>query len=57
MVHKKPLKALLLAAGFGTRLGELTKKRWYEKKNQLDLVNSNLFRKYRKYMIYLFKKK
>ena len=26
MVHKKPLKALLLAAGFGTRLGELTKK-------------------------------
>ena len=26
MVHKKPLKAILLAAGFGTRLGELTKK-------------------------------
>ena len=35
----------------------LTKKKWFEKKNQLDLVDSNLFRKYRKYMIYLFKKK
>ena len=35
----------------------LKKKKWFEKKNQLDLVDSNLFRKYRKYMIYLFKKK
>ena len=35
----------------------LTKKKWFEKKNQLELVDSILFRKYRKYMIYLFKKK
>ena len=37
-------------------IGQITKKKWFEKKNQLDLINSNLFRKYRKYMIYLFKK-
>ena len=41
-----------------SRLAEnLTKRKWLEKKNQLDLINSKLFRKYRKYMIYLFKKK
>tara|TARA_Y100001978_G_C23606887_1_gene391609 strand:- start:196 stop:1017 length:822 start_codon:yes stop_codon:yes gene_type:complete len=37
-------------------IGKFTKKKWFEKRNQLDLINSNLFRKYRKYMIYLFKK-
>ena len=37
-------------------IGLFTKKKWFEKKNHLDLINSNLFRKYRKYMIYLFKK-
>ena len=37
-------------------IGTFHKKKWFEKKNQLDLINSNLFRKYRKYMIYLFKK-
>ena len=37
--------------------GYLIKKKWYENEKQLDLINSNLFRKYRKYMIYLFKKK
>ena len=37
--------------------GYLIKEKWFEKKNQFDLVDSNLFRKYRKYMIYLFKKK
>ena len=34
----------------------LIAKKWQEKKNQLDLINSDLFRKYRKYMIYLFQK-
>jgi hypothetical protein len=37
-------------------IGWLIAKKWQEKKNQLDLINSNLFRKYRKYMIYLFQK-
>ena len=36
--------------------GYLIKKKWYENEKQLDLINSNLFRKYRKYMIFLFKK-
>tara|TARA_Y100000816_G_C26062894_1_gene558311 strand:+ start:80 stop:901 length:822 start_codon:yes stop_codon:yes gene_type:complete len=37
-------------------IGLLVAKKWQEKQNQLDLINSDLFRKYRKYMIYLFKK-
>ena len=37
-------------------IGWLIAKKWQEKKNQLDLINSDLFRKYRKYMIYLFQK-
>ena len=36
--------------------GHLTKKAWYKKKNQLDLINSNLFRKYRKYDLLIKKK-
>ena len=31
-------------------------KKWNKKKSQLELINSKLFRKYRKYMIYLFRK-
>tara|TARA_B110000483_G_scaffold55857_1_gene69871 strand:+ start:3905 stop:4726 length:822 start_codon:yes stop_codon:yes gene_type:complete len=31
--------------------------KWDKKKEQLDLINSQEFRKYRKYMIYLFQKK
>jgi len=37
-------------------LGKIIEKKWNEKKNQLDLIDSSLFRKYRKYMIYLFQK-
>ena len=37
-------------------LGFFAQKKWRDKQNQLDLINSDLFRKYRKYMIYLFKK-
>ena len=37
-------------------IGSFIAKKWREKQNQLDLVNSDLFRKYRKYMIYLFQK-
>ena len=37
-------------------IGFFIAKKWQEKKNQLDLINSDLFRKYRKYMIYLFQK-
>ena len=36
---------------------KITMEKWIEKKNQLDLIDSSLFRKYRKYMIYLFQKK
>ncbi len=38
-------------------IGLFIGKKWNEKQNQLDLINSDLFRKYRKYMIYLFQKK
>ena len=31
--------------------------KWDKKKEQLDLIDSEKFKKYRKYMIYLFKKK
>ena len=37
-------------------IGLFIAKKWQEKQNQLDLINSDLFRKYRKYMIYLFQK-
>ncbi len=37
-------------------VGKIIKSKWREKKDQLDLIDSSLFRKYRKYMIYLFKK-
>ena len=37
-------------------IGLFLTKKWQEKKSQLDLINSALFRKYRKYMIYLFQK-
>jgi len=37
-------------------IGLLLAKKWQKKQNQLDLINSDLFRKYRKYMIYLFQK-
>ena len=37
-------------------LGFFAQKKWRQKQIQLDLINSDLFRKYRKYMIYLFKK-
>ena len=37
-------------------LGFFAQKKWRDKQSQLDLINSDLFRKYRKYMIYLFKK-
>jgi len=37
-------------------IGKIMKTQWTEKKKQLDLIDSSLFRKYRKYMIYLFKK-
>ena len=30
--------------------------KWGKKRKQLDLLDSSLFRKYRKYMIYLLKK-
>ena len=35
---------------------ELFGKKFRSKKKQLDLLDTDLFRKYRKYMIYLFKK-
>ena len=37
--------------------GSLIKKKWDKKQKQLDLIDSDIFRKYRKYMIYLFQKK
>ena len=37
-------------------IGRLVAPRLEAKKNQLDLLDSSLFRKYRKYMIYLFQK-
>ena len=37
-------------------IGKLVAPKLEEKKNQLDLLDSTLFRKYRKYMIYLFQK-
>ena len=37
-------------------IGKLVAQKHEEKKNQLDLLDSTLFRKYRKYMIYLFQK-
>tara|TARA_Y100001968_G_scaffold333763_1_gene399256 strand:- start:698 stop:1519 length:822 start_codon:yes stop_codon:yes gene_type:complete len=37
--------------------GSLIKKKWDIKQKQLDLIDSDIFRKYRKYMIYLFQKK
>ena len=38
-------------------IGRLVAPKLEAKKNQLDLLDSTLFRKYRKYMIYLFQKK
>ena len=38
-------------------LEKIIKKKWNEKQDQLDLIDSFQFRKYRKYMIYLFQKK
>ena len=37
-------------------IGKLVASKLEAKKNQLDLLDSTLFRKYRKYMIYLFQK-
>jgi MPBQ/MSBQ methyltransferase len=37
-------------------IGSFIKPKYDSKKDQLDLLDSQLFRKYRKYMIYLFKK-
>ena len=37
-------------------VGSFIKPKYNSKKNQLDLLDSDLFRKYRKYMIFLFKK-
>ena len=37
-------------------IGKLVAPKLKAKKNQLDLLDSTLFRKYRKYMIYLFQK-
>ena len=37
-------------------IGSFIRSKYDLKKNQLDLLDSNLFRKYRKYMIFLFKK-
>ena len=37
-------------------ISKIVSKKWEEKKKQLDLIDSSLFQKYRKYMIYLFKK-
>ena len=37
-------------------IGKLVAPKFEAKKNQLDLLDSTLFRKYRKYMIYLFQK-
>jgi hypothetical protein len=37
-------------------IGSFINSKFDKKKNQLDLLDSNLFRKYRKYMIFLFKK-
>ena len=38
-------------------VGKLIGPKFESKKNQMDLIDSGLFRKYRKYMIYLFQKK
>ena len=40
-----------------TLIGKFMTPKFETKKNQLDLLDSNLFRKYRKYMIYLFQNK
>ena len=37
-------------------IGNFIKSKYNLKKHQIDLLDSNLFRKYRKYMIFLFKK-
>ena len=37
-------------------IGSFIQPKYDSKKDQLDLLDSQLFRKYRKYMIYLFKK-
>ena len=37
-------------------IGNFIKSKYNQKKYQIDLLDSNLFRKYRKYMIFLFKK-
>ncbi|MFL2983501.1 MAG: class I SAM-dependent DNA methyltransferase [Candidatus Neomarinimicrobiota bacterium] len=42
--------------GMASILGKFIKSKLYAKKDQLDLLDSDLFRKYRKYMIFLFKK-
>lgn len=38
-------------------VGKMIGPKWDEKKDQLDLLDSQQFRKYRKYMVYLFNKK
>ena len=42
--------------GMATIVEKFIKSKFDSKKNQLELLDSNLFRKYRKYMIFLFKK-
>ena len=37
-------------------IGKIIYSKWEKKRKQLDLIDSSLFRKYRKYMIYLFQK-
>ena len=37
-------------------IGKIISPKWEKKRKQLDLIESSLFRKYRKYMVYLFKK-